>query len=221
MEAVAAEGTASVSQACRFLEVNRTSFYAWRTSAPTVFDDQDAKLAPLIRVIFKKHRRRYGARRVVKDLRAMGHLHSAKKVSKVMQSLGLKAIQPKSFVPRTTDSSHRLGYSPNLLQDADDPIRLDQTWVGDITYVPLQGGTFCYLAMLMDLFSRRIIGWRLSEDMTEALVLSALRSAIKARQPSAELLHHTDRGGGHRREAVVAPATTTEPCCVAPSFVKA
>jgi transposase InsO family protein len=206
VETVVADGTASVAQACRSLEVNRTSFYAWQTSASTVFEEQDTELAPLVRVIFKKHRRRYGARRIVKDLQAMGHSCSPRKVAKVMKTLGLRAIQPKSFVPKTTDSAHRLGYSPNLLLDAEDPVDIDQTWVGDITYVPLQGGTFCYLAMLMDLFSRRIVGWRLSEDMTEALVLSALRSAIKARQPSAEMIHHTDRGGqyaGHDYRAVL------------------
>ena len=70
-----------------------------------------------------------------------------------MKTLHLKAIQPKSFVPKTTASRHRLGYSPNLLLDANAPTNINQTWVGDITYVPLRGGTFCYLAMLMDLFS--------------------------------------------------------------------
>ena len=112
-----------------------------------------------------------------------------------MKSLGLRAIQPKSFVPKTTDSNHRLGYSPNLLLNAADPTGIDQVWVGDITYIPFDGGTFCYLATLMDLFSRRIVGWHLHEDMTEHLVLSALRSAIKERQPPKGIIHHTDRGG--------------------------
>lgn len=112
-----------------------------------------------------------------------------------MKTLGLRAIQPKSFVPKTTDSRHRLGYSPNLLLEVDDPANMNQIWVGDITYVGLEGGSFCYLATLMDLFSRRIVGWCLRENMTEALVLSALRSAIKERQPSKRLIHHTDRGG--------------------------
>jgi transposase InsO family protein len=206
VETVVAEGTASVAEACRFLEVNRTSFYAWQTSAPTVFEEQDTELAPLVRVIFKKHRRRYGARRIVKELQAIGRSCSPRKVARVMKTLRLRAIQPRSFVPKTTDSSHRLGYSPNLLLDADDPVKIDHTWVGDITYVPLQGGTFCYLAILMDLFSRRIVGWRVSEDMTEALVLSVLRSAIQSRQPAVDMIHHTDRGGqyaGHEYRAVL------------------
>lgn len=123
-----------------------------------------------------------------------------------MKTLGLRAIQPKSFVPKTTASRHRLGFSPNLLLEADSPTNKDRVWVGDITYVPLEGGTFCYLAMLMDLFSRRIVGWHLANDMTEPLVLRALRSAIKARQPAAEFIHHTDRGGqyaGNKYRAVL------------------
>ena len=123
-----------------------------------------------------------------------------------MKTLGLRAIQPKSFVPKTTASRHRLGFSPNLLLEEDSPTNKDRVWVGDITYVPLEGGTFCYLAMLMDLFSRRIVGWHLANDMTEPLVLRALRSAIKARQPAAELIHHTDRGGqyaGNKYRAVL------------------
>ena len=98
-------------------------------------------------------------------------------------------------MPKTTDSRHRLGYSPNLLSDSKEPTGINQVWVGDITYIPLDGRTFCYLASLMDLFSRRIVGWHLKDDMTESLVLATLRSAIKARQPSKGLIHHTDRGG--------------------------
>ena len=175
--------------------MNRTSFYAWQTAEPTVFEERDAQLAPLVRVIFKRHRRRYGARRIAEDLKEMGHHCDRRKVSNVMKTLKLKAIQPKSFVPKTTDSRHRLGYSPNLLLDADAPTTINQVWVGDITYIPLTDGTFCYMAMLMDLFSRRIIGWHLDDNMTEQLVLKALRSAIKERQPDVGLLHHTDRGG--------------------------
>jgi putative transposase len=109
--------------------------------------------------------------------------------------MGLIAIQPRSFKPRTTDSRHTLGYSPNLLIDAPAPDRLNRLWVGDITYVPLVGGDFLYLAMLMDCYSRRIVGWDLQDHMQESLVLAALRTAIAARRPQPGLTHHTDRGG--------------------------
>jgi transposase InsO family protein len=184
-----------VAETCQFLDVNRTAFYAWKTSSPTSFEDDDDELAPLVRVIFKKHRRRYGARRIIEDLKEMRYVCSRRKVSNIIKTLHLKAIQPKSFVPKTTASRHRLGFSPNLLLEADAPTRINQVWVGDITYVPLEGGSFCYLAMLMDLFSRRIVGWHLGDDMTERLVLRALRSAIRERHPEANLIHHTDRGG--------------------------
>ena len=206
MDAIVGDDVAAVSEVCRVLGVNRTSYYAWKTSEPTVCEEQDAQLSPLVRVLFKKHRRRYGARRIARDLREMGHRCSDKKVSKVMKTLGLKAIQPKSFVPKTTDSNHRLGYSPNLLAEADDPTNTNQIWVGDITYIPLVGGTFCYLAMLMDLYSRHIVGWRLRKDMTEALTRSALQMAIRDRQPGEHLIHHTDRGGqyaGHEYRAIL------------------
>jgi transposase InsO family protein len=112
-----------------------------------------------------------------------------------MKQQGLRAIQPKSFVPKTTNSRHSLGYSPNLLMEAPDPINTNELWVGDITYVPLRDGSFCYLAVLMDRYSRYLVGWYLDETMTENLVLAALRMAIGDRQPPINLLHHTDRGG--------------------------
>jgi transposase InsO family protein len=195
IETIVAEGCANVAQACRILDVNRPAFYAWKSSPPTVFEERDDELAPLIRVIFKKHRRRYGSRRIIKDLKKRGHVCSCRKVSNIMKTLHFKAIQPRSFIPKTTDSRHRLGYSPNLLLGADETVRLNQIWVGDITYLPVEGGTFCYVAVLMDLHSRRIVGWHPGDDMTESLVLRALRSAVKQRQPEANLIHHTDRGG--------------------------
>ena len=195
IDVLAAEGVATIAEVCRFLGVNRTSFHAWRVADSTVSQEQEEQLTPLIRMLFKKHRRRYGARRIASELREREHVCSPKKVSKVLKTQGLRAIQPKSFVPKTTDSRHRLGYSPNLLLDSKEPTGINQVWVGDITYIPLDGGTFCYLASLMDLFSRRIVGWHLKDDMTESLVLAGLQLAIKERQPSEGLIHHTDRGG--------------------------
>ena len=81
------------------------------------------------------------------------------RVARLLKNQGLRAIPPKSFPPKTTDSRHRLGYSPNLLLDEDDPVRVNQLWLGDITYIPLAGGGFAYLALLMDRYSRRIIAW--------------------------------------------------------------
>lgn len=111
-----------------------------------------------------------------------------------MDQMNLVAIQPKSFKPRTTDSKHTLGYSPNLLLEGVQVDRLNQVWVGDITYVALES-KFAYLAMLMDLFSRKLVGWSLDLNMGAPLVIQALKFAIGQRQPAAGLIHHTDRGG--------------------------
>jgi len=112
-----------------------------------------------------------------------------------MRDQGLRAIQPKSFVPKTTNSKHRLGYSPNLLLEVKEPVKMNQLWVGDITYIPLRSGAFCYLAILMDRYSRFIVGWQVDQSMTEGLTLAVLRIAIGKRQPAVNLIHHTDRGG--------------------------
>ena len=109
--------------------------------------------------------------------------------------MGLEAIQPKSYRPRTTDSRHSLSFSPNLLLECPPPDGINQVWVGDISYVPLRAGNFLYLAMLMDLYSRRIVAWELRDHMRESLVLAALREAIALRDPRAGLIHHSDRGG--------------------------
>jgi putative transposase len=177
------------------LEVSRSAYYAWRSDAPTARQQQEEEVVSLVRALFWKHRRRYGARRLALDLRDLGYAWSPRRVARIMKQQGLRAIQPKSFVPKTTQSRHGLGYSPNLLLEAPEPVKIDELWVGDITYIPLRGGSFCYLAVLMDRYSRCIVGWHLDETLTEDLVLPALRMAIGHRQPTAPLIHHTDRGG--------------------------
>ena len=112
-----------------------------------------------------------------------------------MKQMGLMAIQPRSFKPRTTDSRHTLGYNRNLLIDAPPPDGMNQLWVGDISYLPLVSGDFVYLAILMDRYSRRIVEWDLQDHMQESLILAALRGAIASRRPKPGLIHHTDRGG--------------------------
>jgi len=180
---------------CAVLDVSRSAYYAWCERAPSLRDQREAELTPFVRAVFWNHRRRYGARRIAAVLADMGEVCSPRWVAKVMKNQGLRAIQPKSFVPKTTDSRHHLGYSPNLILDTPEPCRVNQLWVGDITYVPLRGGAFCYLAILMDRYSRDIVGWELDETMTDELTLAALRMAIRERPSRAPLVHHTDRGG--------------------------
>jgi putative transposase len=184
-----------VSLLCESLNVSRSAYYAWRQDGVSARQRDDNRLRSMIRGVFREHRRRYGARRIAVELAARDEPCGRRRVGRLMHEMGLVAIQPKSFKPRTTDSRHALGYSPNLLLDASPPDGINQLWVGDITYVPLLGGEFLYLAMLMDRFSRRIVGWDLQDHMRESLVLAALRAAIALRQPRPGSIHHTDRGG--------------------------
>jgi len=197
---VARDDAIPIEAVCQALDVSRAAFYEWRCGEPTLREQRDCELTPVVRALFWKHRRRYGARRIVSDLADLGERWGARRVAKILKTQGLHAIQPKSFVPRTTHSQHRLGYSPNLLLDEPEPTAVNQLWVGDITYVPLRGGEFCYLAMLMDRYSRFIVGWRLDDVLTDDLVFPVLRQAIHDRQPPARMIHHTDRGGQYASE---------------------
>lgn len=195
VESIVHQEALPVTAVCDTLELSRSAYYAWHVGAPSPRKQHDEELAPLIRALFWKHRRRYGARRLVAELADVGEHCGPRRVARIMREQGLRAIQPKSFVPKTTDSRHGLGYSPNLLLESPEPTKTDELWVGDITYLPLRGGTFCYLAILLDRYSRYVVGWELDDTMTEGLVLSALQSAIRLRQPPTNVIHHTDRGG--------------------------
>ncbi len=184
-----------VAALCHTLQVSRSGYYAWKQGCRSSRAEENGRLMPQIRAVFREHKRRYGARRIARELSSRGTCCGTRRVGRLMREMELVAIQPKSFRPRTTDSRHRLGYSPNLLLNGPLPPGAGRVWVGDITYVPLNGNGFLYLAMLMDLYSRRIVGWELQANMKEPLVLAALRSAIASRQPGVDLIHHTDRGG--------------------------
>ena len=185
----------SVSEVCGILAVSRSGFSAWRSQQASRREAQDRELLPVIQEVFWQHRRRYGARRIAEELHRRDIACGVARVARLMRTARLQAIQPKSFTPRTTESRHTLGYNANLLADRDPPLQVNEVWVGDITYIPVRTGRFGYLSLLMDLFSRRIVGWAYGASMTEELVLTALQRAIVGRQPSSGLVHHTDRGG--------------------------
>jgi putative transposase len=201
IEQVVLEEGVSVSAVCASLSTSRSGFYAWRDEQETARSQRDRELLPLIHEIFWKHERRYGARRIAQEMKAKGEPCGVARVAKLLKNQGLRAIQPKSFKPKTTDSRHRLGYSPHLLLARKGPTTINEVWVGDITYIPLREVGFGYLALLMDLFSRRIVGWQFAEEMGEGLVLSALQHAIRGRQPASGLIHHSDRGGQYAGKA--------------------
>ena len=144
---------------------------------------------------FLRHRRRYGSRRLSAELAAEGLKTGRHQIRKSMRGMGLQAIQPKSFVPRTTQSGHGKRNSPNLLLDKSLPVAPDRVWISDITYPPLPAGGFGYLATWMDLFSRKMIGWQVDEHMEESLVRKALEKGLQSRKPAPGLVLHSDRGG--------------------------
>ena len=198
------------SNVCDLLEVSRSGFYTWRGAQESAREVRDRELIPWISAVFWRHRRRYGARRIAAELASQGIACGVARVARLLKTQGFRAIQPRSYKPRTTESRHRLGYNQNLLVGREAPTGSNAAWVGDITYIPLLArhgtGRFGYLALLMDLWSRRIVGWEYGSSMDEDLVLGALRRAIRARQPAAGLIHHTDRGGqyaGKRYRAVL------------------
>ena len=188
-------GEFTIEMLCSVLEVSRTAYYRYQRGAsyqPTTAKEENKKL---VEKVFSEHKRRYGNRRIVAELQDQGYKIGRNQVRTLMKLSHLQAIQPKSFVPRTTDSTHGKGYWPNLLLGQPLPVAPNQVWVSDITYLPLVNGEWAYLGGWMDLFSRRIVGWRVDETMEDSLVILPLQSALQWRQPTPGLITHSDRGG--------------------------
>ena len=181
-----------VSVLCRVLELSRSGYHKWAKAKPSQRKRENSRLAAEIRGIHRTSRERYGSPRIHAELTARGKLVGKKRVARIMRENGIKA-RPKRKFRLTTDSAHALPVAPNLLDRNFSASAPNQAWVGDITYVwTLEG--WMYLAVLIDLHSRAVVGWALSERMTRQLVLDALAMAIARRRPGSDLLHHTDRG---------------------------
>jgi transposase InsO family protein len=180
---------------CRVLDVAPAGYYAWRTrSSPCERAIADERLLLNIRVSYAASDGTYGAPRVLEDLRDEGLRVGKKRVARLMHREGLVGRRPRAFV-RTTDSNHTHPIAPNLLQRHFDVngVAMDRVWVSDITYVPTHQG-WLYLAVVLDLASRRVIGWAMRDSLEAELALSALRMALEARRPAPGLIHHSDRG---------------------------
>lgn len=180
---------------CHVLSVSRSCYYVYRKNGPIVESSAGKKIAAQVIAAFTLHKRRYGTRRLVPELLDQGLKIGQYKVRRILREQGLKAIQPKSFVPRTTDSRHPYPISPNLLKGMALPVKINQVWVGDITFVPLQGGGWCFLAVWMDLFSRKVTGWQLLNHMKEELIVQAFKKSWSNRKATEGLIVHSDRGG--------------------------
>lgn len=184
---------------CKVLHVTRSSYYHWKKYRVTNKSDQIAD--QLIKQIFLRSRHSYGTRRIKTVLiRSHGIIMSRRRIAKVMRNLGLNVRSKRKFNPVTTDSSHRFAIVPNRLRQNFNATAPDRTYVGDITYIPTQEG-WLYLATVIDLYSRKVVGWSMDRSIDANLVNNALLMALQARQPAKGLLWHTDRGTQYASEA--------------------
>jgi transposase InsO family protein len=181
-----------VAVLCGAVGVSRSAFYAWQRGTPSQRSIANARILAEIRVIHTEHRERYGSPRVLAELRGRGVEVGKHRVARLMRENGLRA-RPRHRFRRTTDSGHKLPVAANLLERRFTATAPNQAWVGDITYVWTAEG-WAYLAVLLDLFSRRVVGWALRNSLSRDLAMSTLRHALARRRPAPGLVHHTDRG---------------------------
>lgn len=183
------QGGLSVERMCQLAQLSRAGFYRhWQQEGPP---QEEMELRATIQQIFLEHRRRYGYPRITKELRRRGMVVNHKRVARLMKEDNLIAVQPKAFMS-TTDSQQELEVHLNLARRMK-LTAIDQLWVADITYIRLQG-EFVYLAVILDAFSRKVVGWELDRKMTSDLTKTALGRALTSRQPAPGLVHHSDRG---------------------------
>ncbi len=178
---------------CEVLEVSRSGYYAWRDRPASARDQRREELTRKVKQAHRENRGVYGSPRVARVLRAGGETACENTVAKVMREAGIRAKAKRKFVPRTTDSSHERPVAENVLGRDFAAGLPDRKWAADITYVPTGGG-WLYLAAVIDLCSRKVVGWSMAEHMRTDLVSDALKMALARRRPGEGLLHHSDRG---------------------------
>lgn len=185
----------SILTLCLHLEVSPSGYYAWqqRRACPGPRTTQDQALASEIARIHVESRRTYGSPRVEDALRKKGRCHGRNRIARLMKEQGLYGRQQASYRVQTTDSNHDQPIAPNRLLEAPKATAPNQLWVADITYIETGEG-WLYLAAILDLYSRKIVGWAMSERIDTVLVLKALAMALLHRRPPARLLFHSDRG---------------------------
>src|SRR5271166_3195343 len=180
---------------CEALCVSRSGFYQWveRWTNPSSRAKEDGRLAEQIREVHQQSGSTYGTPRLQAELRHRGCHHSRKRIDRIRRELGLCGRQKRRYRPKTTDSFHDEPIAPNRLTELAEASRRDQIWVSDITYIQTDEG-WLYLAVIMDLYSRRIVGWAFAHHLGSELVTAALAMALVHRRPPQGLIHHSDRG---------------------------
>lgn len=182
----------SVLTLCRVLKCSSSAYYSWRSGKSRTRENHARRLVTLVRTTFQESGKTYGSPRIYKSLKATRVPCSRSHIVKIMQQEQIWAVKKRKF-RKTTESDHVLPVAANLLDRDFTATGPNQKWVTDITYIQTAEG-WLYLAIVMDLFSRKIIGWALRDDMKTELPVEALRMAIRSRRPGPGLLHHSDRG---------------------------
>jgi putative transposase len=184
---------------CAVLEVSASGYYAWRERPESRRAAADRELLTEVRRVHANSRRRYGSPRVHAALRSEGKRVGRNRVARLMHRNGIQARQKRRF-RKTTDSNHSFPLAPNLLARQFTAAAPNKIWLADITCVPTVEG-WLYLAIVLDMFSRKVVGWAMSDTMPQELTVAALRMAITNRQPGKGLLHHSDRGSQYAAHA--------------------
>jgi putative transposase len=192
---------------CELLEVSRSGYYRWKEPRATKRQRDDVQLAAQIAAAHARSRKNYGAPRIVEELREEGTAISKRRCARLMKARGLQGRKKQRRRPRTTDSKHAHAPAENLLARQPAPTGPNQAWMTDITYIETGEG-WLYLAAILDVWSRRVVGWACGPTLHVSLVLAALSTALRQRKPPKGLLHHSDRGVQYACHEYAAALTT-------------
>lgn len=182
----------SVERMCQLWKITRSGYYAWKQRGVGIRQKENQDLLNRIREAYQRGRKVYGSPRITRELKSQGISCGENRVARLMRQMGLQARVPRRW-KRTTDSHHPYPVAPNLLQQQFHTKQPNRIWVSDITYIGTREG-WLYVAAVLDLYSRKVIGWSMQESLSQQLVLSALRDALRQRPPEAGLIFHSDRG---------------------------
>lgn len=191
-----------IDAVCQVLEVSRSGYYAWMKRPVSARELRREELADKIEIVHKDNRQVYGSPRICQALNIQGESVSENTVADIMKQRRIRAKTKKKYVPRTTDSRHGQPVAENILNREFEASRPNQKWATDITYIPTDQG-WLYLAGVIDLCSRKIVGWSMADHMKVDLISNALKMAIARRRPEAGLLHHSDRGAQYASDDYV------------------
>jgi putative transposase len=190
---------------CQALDVSKSGYFAWRAGRESPRRSQDRSLSVRIKAIHATSRKTYGSPRIHQELKASGVQVGKKRVERLMKAAGVAVLPLRRFVT-TTDSDHEQPIAPNLLEQDFTAAAPNERWVTDITYIPTDEG-WLFLAAIVDLYSRKVVGWAMQPTMHRSLVLKALTMAVTDRQPSDGLIHHSDRGSQYASDEYRAALT--------------